>query len=771
MGFSISGGMRAWRFADLDPEIIASQFGWKLKEARANLAAIRKKQADPAWVDATLAKLSVPSLAVLATLVDFGGYCHDGMLLEDAARTHGISKETIARGVTPLLDALLVVVTTTGRESALSLVEPAAAHLAARLRDVDVPPLPAGAAFVRSERLDDGRALVAACAALAHVDIKLTQAGMPNRASTKRVAKAVGLDEDVLERLLVLGLDLQILAPTNDEIIRPVARRLREVARGDLARVPILATFVERLRAAGGRVQTALADRWITGAGRVSIGTMPRGELLGSIPGLARGTVGSVEVVCTEQLAGVAAVSVTPSFEVYVPPEARCEHVVDVMACAELVRIDRVIVARISKSSIQRAVAAGATAESILASLGATARTPVPQNVAAAIQDWAGGQFAVTAVGRVIVVPLSDEARAVAQLAPHGARAIAPGVIVVDGRAPARAVTTLLAKLGITVRAAEHADDDEDADKNGVEDRDTKRGTLEHLAPLSVSSDDTIRQRFVAFRAGQSEELAKVPAARSSSLARPPMEEDDDFDDLGERELRVSEHALGLVETWERARNCVLSDGVATIAAALIDAIAQVDQQYLLAAKNVAELEKRLQKVVVERGGLDAFMAKNADVVRKVLGADGMTGPTQASQHQRGRDSSTSAPVNLDWVSTDLLARLSAASRTQSTLVLDLGNRVATVRIRRVLERGNIIMVLGEDVADESAIAVPIQTIVRIAEPPASPSARAGAAGTLDTPGSPKAWKPLDGQTPPAGHMPCPCGSGVRYRSCCRQTT
>ncbi|MEO7736262.1 MAG: SEC-C metal-binding domain-containing protein, partial [Kofleriaceae bacterium] len=40
-----------------------------------------------------------------------------------------------------------------------------------------------------------------------------------------------------------------------------------------------------------------------------------------------------------------------------------------------------------------------------------------------------------------------------------------------------------------------------------------------------------------------------------------------------------------------------------------------------------------------------------------------------------------------------------------------------------------------------------------------------------DAPGAPGArrpWQPAPGQAAPAGHVPCPCGSGARYRSCCR---
>ena len=66
-------------------------------------------------------------------------------------------------------------------------------------------------------------------------------------------------------------------------------------------------------------------------------------------------------------------------------------------------------------------------------------------------------------------------------------------------------------------------------------------------------------------------------------------------------------------------------------------------------------------------------------------------------------------------------------------------------------------MVLGEDIdAEQDAIAVPLSSIIAVAELPAS-----------SLPG----WRPADGDKEPPGHIPCPCGSGRKYRQCCRRTS
>ncbi len=760
MAFSTSGRVRAWRFEDLNVQLIAKSQGWRSKDVDAQLAKLRQQRADPAWIDATLARLPVPALALLATLVDAHGHETDEQILAEASRIFSIPKDPLVAAASVLLDEILIVVLTSPRGQMFSLVEPSAALLAERLRDVQAPSLPEGVPFVASERLDDGRALLAACGALRHVDVKLTQDGLPHRGAIKRLAKTVGIAETKLEHLLVLGLDLRLLAPSDDEgLLRPVTSRLCDLARGvPPAWSPVLAKLVETLRTAGVPVSAARIDSWRHDVAMVTYSVIPDAQQLGSIPGLANGRCGDMLALVAVPLAGSPAVTITPSFEVFVPPEARHEDIVAVLGCAELVRIDRVIVARITKASIQRAVGSGTTTTSLVASLAGACRTPVPQNVAAAIEDWATGQHAVTALGRVIVVPAADEARVVAALAPQQARAIAPGVIVVRAETSQRLVTTALARLGITTRAAEAQDPDRDGGSGP--------SVSPQRIPMLATGDSALRRRFADYRAGAPAELAKVAkVAKLAKLAAAPAHDDEHDDEHDEplTEVQCSDRAIALIEGWEDDRNCRLPDEIAGVVATLLDVIPEVDQKFLLAAKNRRQIIERTTIVINQRGGLEAFLAKNRDLVSRTVGPEVIALIEAARQPRPSSPPPPPASSSLAWYSDDLAARLAAAARASATYSLDLGDgRAPTVRLRKLIERGTVTMVLGEDVADDSAVAVPLHSIRRIAaaattEPPTAPSPRGP-------------WSPLPGQPVPAGHLPCPCGSGERYRACCRRS-
>jgi uncharacterized protein YchJ len=212
----------------------------------------------------------------------------------------------------------------------------------------------------------------------------------------------------------------------------------------------------------------------------------------------------------------------------------------------------------------------------------------------------------------------------------------------------------------------------------------------------------------------------------------------------------------------------------------LIDVVAVVDQRFLLGANNPAQLFDRIRKVGIHRGGFEAFVAKNfAGSARgpDTDFADGLrvTGTAVGSARDRAPQSTASSlsarsrPENHEWVTKDIYARLAAAVRTQSTYTLDLGRgQIQTVRVRKLIERGTMTMVLGENVDDESAIAVPLDGIVGIAEPTPSRGVGNRLERAVETTSASTAWRPLEGQSPPPGHVACPCGSGARYRSCCR---
>jgi len=87
--------------------------------------------------------------------------------------------------------------------------------------------------------------------------------------------------------------------------------------------------------------------------------------------------------------------------------------------------------------------------------------------------------------------------------------------------------------------------------------------------------------------------------------------------------------------------------------------------------------------------------------------------------------------------------------------------RRATVRVIDVVQRGSATMLLGEDVETDVAMALRLDEIDRVIDAPDD-----APAGADRTPYSPRPGEPA-----PAGHLPCPCGSGEKYRRCCRKVS
>jgi hypothetical protein len=166
--------------------------------------------------------------------------------------------------------------------------------------------------------------------------------------------------------------------------------------------------------------------------------------------------------------------------------------------------------------------------------------------------------------------------------------------------------------------------------------------------------------------------------------------------------------------------------------------------------------------VIAERDGLGDLLRAHRDTFERHL-------PSVAKRpaNDAERDAVPALTANVEWIRRDLAAQLIAASRTYATLAIDLGDRnVRVARILRVAQHGRVAMLLAEDAGDGSSIAIPISAVRGIAEPPRAAGAETAAPGARATP-----WRPLEGQPHPPGHAPCPCGSGRKYRGCCRQTS
>jgi hypothetical protein len=125
------------------------------------------------------------------------------------------------------------------------------------------------------------------------------------------------------------------------------------------------------------------------------------------------------------------------------------------------------------------------------------------------------------------------------------------------------------------------------------------------------------------------------------------------------------------------------------------------------------------------------------------------------------------------WQQEQLRPRLEAAAEGEACMALDVGGTVRFVEIEQVARRGSMWFVLGEDLDDGTAVALALDKITAIAalpddidlddlldQEPRASSARGGVS---------RSWRPPPGTPAPPGHVACPCGSGERYRNCCRR--
>ena len=738
MSLTTSAGLRAWRLDAIKPESFAHMFGCSLDDARTRLARANREFGDVACVRALLDNISAPALAALGVLVDAGGLLEEEVLVDETAEQFDMPAEAVRHGLVTLLAAPLVVPLSSGHRGLVAVVDVAAASVGVLARGLAIRALDEGAVIVAAPDHDDGRELLATCMALYQVEVKLTQSGTVHRTALKRLAKQLGVPEARLEDDVAAAQQIGLVDIDGSDVLRPSLARVTAAAAGRFPHHPVLDGFVRALREAARPMPAAAVDDWMVAARRVDPGASPVATCdLAKLPGIRRGLDGDLEAFEACALPDGVGTTVTPSFEVFVAPEASLLHLVEVLGAADLTRIDRVIVARITKSSIRRAIARGARLDTIIASLQRASRTPLPQNVEAAIADWAGGTaYASTAFGRVIAVPPDAHDRTAAALATLAPQILANGVFVVESGVPASTVTRLLDKAGITERRG--------GDVTSVDDP-TPSAPIAY--PPLRTGDRELQRRIAAFQAGDPAERERSPHEHCSCGSR----HDDDV-------FEISDEAIDRAERWERAHE-PLTDQQATIFAALCEVVKPVDRDFLLKAKTANDLMHRIEIVMTERDGLADLMRTHRAAFERHLPA-----MLEELANEPGLEAPPVRPADLDWIRRDLVARLTAAQRTHATLALDLGGRdVRVARILRVAQQGRVAMLLAEDVRDGSSIAIPIAALCGIAQPPAAPAtAEPGARGP---------WRPVEGEPSPPGHVPCPCGSGRRYRACCREAS
>ena len=732
----------AWPLQDVPDDRLAELLKIPRHEVRGRREALDRQMRDPAWVAATLEAMPAAGLAVLHLVVDAGGAIRQDTLRELAEVRFGMSERDCRAAMIEAVNRMLAVpLQARSGERMLGVVQPAAGLIAPWVAGLDLLELPA-AEFAASESpVLDPRMFVAVCAAARHAEIKVTRAGQIHRGSLKRLAKQVGVAEDTLAGLLTTGLDVGVLQ-LDDDAVRLDPAVLVAAAEGRYPQYPPLAVLAAQLGDAvlDGRSAAVTLQR---AREREHLG-LSRGAL-GHLPGFAVGTVKGVEACVRRPPGGTAAGHVTPSFEVFLPPESRLIDVAHVGGCCEWERLDRALVARITRPSIARAVAAGETGEQILARLAAASRHPIPQNVEAAIRDWAGAATSATiATGHVIVVDPSASSRVAPALARFAARELAPGVFLVDADERIRDVVVALGRAGVQHREALASGGARPGSAAGSE------ADSSVAAPALAPEAARLRARVSAWRRGvpfegvRDDFLDKQRAAHPA----PPVAE-------------PGRSPRALLERW----------------AAKIDPRVFRDLPTLQAVERIASAipESELEALLHDSGDLDELVARFARLAVK-HGQPSPPRPMPAGATPRSGARRQRPPVLL-WQTEDLRERLRRAGQHGEALALDLATGVRHVEISRVMQRGTTWMVLGDDLASADAVALPLDAIRAVAALPDDFDITRDAPDEDDDEDldedyevAPvrRPWRPAEGQAAPPGHVLCPCGSGERYRKCCR---
>ncbi len=780
----------AWPIEDISLKLLSDLFRCDTAEARRRRDQLEQQQRDAAWVDATLDALSVPALCVIATLVSRGGMLHVPDLDKLIADRFGLDRDHSDAGIHELMQRVLVAPLTSPRGTALALVAPAADRCAERVLELELTTGAGSAApkatFTPDPAHDGGRAVIAVAMAVAGSGLTLTQAGTPHRIRLKSLAKQLGLDIDRLESLVLAACSARLLVEDAEGVLAPDRDHLRAATEGRFPGKPAVETLV-----------TALADRPIrrTAIDNFLAACAYRGlftcsiETLALLPGFCAGTLDGAPALAAVPPAGERAASVTPSFEVFFPPESHVRHLVDALPACEVVRIDRVIVARITKAAVAAAIAKGATADELEAALTAASRTPLPQNVSAAIRDWAGNTVVATVLeGRVIAVPAADEARVVAALAIARPRVLAPGILIVSVDYPERAITIVLKKLGIVERRGAEPAGSSSAASSATA---TATATGAAAARSATATATTATTAAAAAGTGAGAKAAprrKLPAAstkappqpvtlrarveaylRSDPKSRPPLPsapplprrasppaievvDVNDFNDVDDFDDRPS--WVDRLERWEAQHSELLSLELFDAVASALAPLSDHERQFVFGASDCNELTTRVVRVLAGSGHLDNVLDALAVIAPELVAA---SRPGARTTYPAGLDGAA-----VPWERDHVLARLEAAARTHSTLLLDLGDgRTTSMAISRVAHRGTALLALGEDEHDVSH-AIRLDAIRGVAEPPARRDTDASTASAR--------WRPVAGMKPPPGHVPCPCGSTKRYRNCCRDS-
>jgi len=694
----------AFPIAQIDDVSLASMLQVPRQDVAKARAAFVSRYRDPTGAEAVLQELPAPSLVVLACLVDAGGMMSIVELEHTLHGDFGMTRMDLQRAVSPLVERLLAVPLSShrGDKSVLALVAPAAQAIAPHLIDLDIAPGDDAPFVPDGDRPVDGRATLAVCMALRHVDVKRTTENRPHRGGTKRLAKAIGVDEMVLEKIIEVAASFGLLGIDAEGMYRPNTAALVD-ASGGRYHDPIAAALVERLDR--GPIAIGILDRWR----RRLISQFFDANALALLPGIVSGTLGGLSAIARGTRVESAMGHVTPSFEVFLAPESRLADIVAVVGCCELVRVDRVIVGKLTQASVSRAVTAGSTGREILAALAAASKVPIPQNVEAAVRDWANGVASAHVVQGVVVVvdpSLADRVRNA--LTGLHARELGNGAFLIGEDVPRRSLDAALARAGVQPRRELFPS--------------TPQIARREIPPIDQGSP-ALRARVAAWRRDDPAERQRDSAIGTFVPLGP---------ESGIPSVTQVNDAVEALAVWERAHRRFPPDELKMLIA-LFSTIQRTLWQPILDRTSTAD---QLRAGVAELA--------NSGQIDDVLEAGGLR-----------RSNKQVSPTESPWYDDHLPERLAELDPGE-LVAIEHDGRVTELAFDRVIRRGAASLVLGSDEDTGDDVAIRIDTITRFA--------RHDEMG-LDDDAAPRG--PYLGP-PVAGHLSCPCGSGKRYRDCCR---
>jgi len=363
-----------------------------------------------------LEPLPAATLWVLELAADLGG----GVVRDDLvalAENVGLAGEALDVAIDAAMGACLVFVVERRRmyysESDDYVVLPlhGALAIARRVQGISVPEPPLASPTANTSPLRD---ILAVLTLPAHHPVKLTLAQLPNRTSLKRVAGALSMDIDTLERAFWAGLDAGVLG-MRDGLLAPAPEALRRhdgTTRGAVASyVGSEWTSLERIARFRAGVLYAQSPELAHQQWDDTLVQLP------TTPGVERCEHEGHTFVrriaggpATDWRAGSGDGHVTPSLEVMLGPDCHPRLALEVGLFAELVRIDRVLTFKLTRDSVAAGASLGLDLAHMLAVLDRVGRHAVPDNVQVTVRDFAKAARFVTIWPAQVLTASSVEA-------------------------------------------------------------------------------------------------------------------------------------------------------------------------------------------------------------------------------------------------------------------------------------------------------------------------------------------------------------------------